>query len=75
MERVLISTAQQLKWWFSDCGPGIPGVSMVSLLCIKGEPQDQNDFPNNIETLSFWSHSLTSIKMSFSEAVCFIAAN
>ena len=48
---------------------------MISFLCIKGEPQDQKDFPNNIETVSFWSHSLTSIKMSFSEAVCFIAAN
>lgn len=48
---------------------------MISFLCIKGEPQDQKDFPNNIETVSFLSHSLTSIKMSFSEAVCFIAAN
>lgn len=48
---------------------------MMSLLCIRGEPQDQKDFPNNIETLSFWSRSLTSIKRSFSEAVCFIEEN
>ena len=37
--------------------------------CVKGEPQDQKKIHNKIETLSFYSHSLTSIKRCFPEAV------
>lgn len=41
--------------------------------CGKEEPQGQKKFHNNIETLSFYSHSFTSIKRCVPEAVCIIA--